>query len=156
MNTSVSALAICLLSCAVVHGQPGQADLGEQARGASRVVVATVVDVTSRFGTNASGDRLIFSDIVLEVSETLKGDPLPFITMTVEGGDIGGMSLEVSDLPIVRRGDRGLYFLQKGRGSEWVPHRRGSGIMKLAPSGRFENTTMSLADARRQIRNAIK
>jgi hypothetical protein len=156
MKKAVLAAVVCLLASSAVSAQTDAQDIGERARSASRVVVATVVDVTARFGTNASGDRLIYSDVVLEVSETLKGPAASFVTMTIEGGAIGDLSLEVSDLPSMKRGERGLYFLQPGRNGEWVPHRRGAGIMKLGAGDRLERSSLSLADAQAAVRKALK
>lgn len=158
MKKAILAALVCSVATVAVSAQT-QSDvqvLGERARGATRVVVATVADVSARFGTNAAGDRLIYSDVVLEVAQTLKGPAESLVTMTVEGGTIGDLSLEVSDLPPMKRGERGLYFLQPGRSGEWVPHRRGAGIMKLGAGDRFERSSLSLADAEAAVRRALK
>jgi hypothetical protein len=157
MKKAILVALVCLAATVTALAQDVTAtDIGERARGAARVVVGTVVDVTARFGTNASGDRLIYSDVVLEVSETLKGPAASFVTMTIEGGEIGDLSLQVSDLPAMKRGERGLYFLQSGRNGEWVPHRRGAGIVKLAAGDRLERSSLSLADAQAAVRKAIR
>ena len=145
-----------LLLATAAYAQTDATGVAERARGASRIVVARVVDVTARFGTNAAGDRLIFSDVMLEVSETLKGTPTSLVTMTVEGGAIGDLSLEVSDMPAPRRGDLGIYFLQPGKPGEWVPHHRGDGILKVDAANRVGKTSLSLAQARDLVRNALK
>ena len=129
MKTSASTVFICCLAVAVVSTQPGTADVGARAREAAHVAVATVTDVTSRFDTNEFGDRLIYSDVLVEVSETLKGVPANVLTVTVEGGEVGTMALHVSDMPVMRRGDRVLCFLDKSKRGEWVPHRRGLGLL---------------------------
>ena len=48
-------------------------DVGERAKGAKKVVVATVTDVESEFGENDYGDRLILSRVSMRVDETMKG-----------------------------------------------------------------------------------
>jgi hypothetical protein len=150
------AAVLALLVATTAYAQTDAASVAERARGASRIVVARVMEVTPRFGTNAAGDRLIFSDILLEVSETLKGTPASLVTMTIEGGAIGDLSLEVSDMPAVKRGDLGIYFLQPGRPGEWLPHQRGAGILKMDAAGRVEKSSLSLAQARALVRNALK
>jgi hypothetical protein len=131
-------------------------DIGDRAAGASRVVVASVLDITGRFGTNAHGDQLIFSDVLLEVSETLKGDDTQTLTMTIEGGEVGELKLQVSDMPAVRRGDRALYFLDRSSRGEWVPHRRGLGVVKILSADRLENSGLTLSQARALVRSAHK
>src|SRR6188472_3452959 len=93
-----------VLTASVISGQGQTVDLATRARGAAHIVIGTVVDVNPRFGTNASGDQLIYSDLVVEVAETLKGSPDNFVTVTVEGGTIGELTLTVSDAPAMRRG----------------------------------------------------
>ena len=150
------AAVLCLVVVPAIHAQTDTAGVAERARGASRIVVAKVIDVNPRFGTNAAGDRLIFSDILLEVSETLKGTPTSLVTMTVEGGQIGELSLEVSDMPAIKRGDLGIYFLLLAKSGEWVPHQRSAGILKIDAANRVEKTSLSLAQARALVRNALK
>jgi len=131
-----------------------EVDIAALTRGASDVVVGTITDVTSRMGTNADGDHLIYSDLAVDVSDTLKGELRGSITITVEGGDVGGLVLSVSDMPTLRRGDRALFFLARTAGGEWMPFGRGSGVMKIDAAGRLNEGPLTLDDARAQIRSA--
>lgn len=156
MMKRVSTALLCLLLTAALSAQDRPVDIGVRAKEATQIVVATVVDISSRFGTNSYGDRLIYSDVVAEVSETLKGIPNDVVTVTVEGGEVGDVSLKVSDVPVMRRGERALYFLDRTARGEWVPHRRGNGILKLDASDRVEKSQLTLAQARSLIRTALK
>ena len=54
----------------------------------------------------------IVSNVLLDVSETLKGAPAAQFRMAVKGGAVGDLTLRVSDLPTVQqrhqvRGARG-------------------------------------------------
>ena len=118
------------------------------------MVVGTISDVTSRMGTNAAGDRLIYSDLVVDLSETLKGDLRGSVTVTVEGGEVGGLTLAVSDMPTLRRGDRALFFLTRNASGEWAVYGRGGGVMKIDGAGRLGNGPLTLDSARTQIRSA--
>src|SRR5262245_17793508 len=156
MCRSVSTAFFCLLFAAVMSAQGRPPDIGVRAKEAGQIVVARVVDVTSRYGTNASGDQLIYSDLLLEVSETLKGGPGQVLTVTMEGGEIGDLTLRVSDLPVMRRGERAIFFIDRSARGEWVPHRRGLGILKVDAAGRVEESGLTLTQARALVQSALK
>ena len=76
----IAALALTLAAsdqALIAAGQqpvPGQpVTIEERARGAERVVVATVTDVSSRYERNEFGDELIVSRATLALEEVLKG-----------------------------------------------------------------------------------
>jgi hypothetical protein len=156
MTTHGTSAAIVCLLVASVSAQGSPVDVGVRAREAAHIVVATVVDVTARFDTNASGDRLIYSDVLVEVSETLKGVPTNVLTLTLEGGQIGTLALRVSDLPVLRQGERVMCFLDRSTRGEWVPHRRGLGILKMDASGRIEQSELTLAQAKALVQSALR
>lgn len=130
-------------------------DIPTRARGAGRIVVARVLDVRARFATNRFGDQLIISTAVLEVSETLKGAPAATLEIEVEGGTVGDLTLKVSDLPSLRAGERGVFFLDTGSGGVNLPHGRGRGILKLSQGDQVESGALTLGQLRQQIRAAI-
>jgi len=137
-----------LLLPAAASGQAGDPDLAVRARAATQVIVGTVLGVTSRMGTNAAGDRLIYSDLQIDVSETLKGSSSEVLIVTVEGGEVDGLTLKVSDMPTPRQGDRAIYFLARDSRGDWRPSGRGLGIVPVDAGGRLENSQLALADAR--------
>lgn len=147
--------ASILLCAATVSASTGRAvDVSTRARGANRVVIAVVDDVQARFDVNEFGDRLIISRAALRVEETLKGAQAQLIQMDFEGGTIGDLTLKVSDMPALHRGDRGVFMLQATSSGVDRPHDRGLGILKLDGSGRAEGLT--LAEIRASVRSALR
>jgi hypothetical protein len=122
-----------------------------RARGAQRIVVARAASVTPRWFKNAYGDELIVSDVVLEVEETIKGLAPAQMLVTIEGGTMGEVTLRVSDLPPVERGDRGVYFLDEVAPGAHVLHERGRGVLKLTRNNVVEGTSLRLSDVRRLV-----
>jgi hypothetical protein len=155
-RTHVLILAATLaLSVPVIaqHGRPS--DLTGLARAAERVVVATVTRVEPVFQKNEHGDELIVSRTHLRIDTVLKGNrPAPeeeAVVVEVEGGTIGELTLDVSDLPTLERGERAVLFLSKNARGANVPEGRGEGILKLDPSDRVTGTGLTLAEIRAAV-----
>ena len=153
MRSLLSLLLCTVAGSSVLLGQAPSIE--SQAKQARRVVVARVIGVQSRFETTAHRDRLIVSDVQLQVEETLKGVTSAVIDTTIEGGSIGPLTLKVSDMPVIRIGDRAIFFLDASSGGRHVPHKRGFGILKLDGTGRV-NAQLSLADVRLAVRAALR
>jgi hypothetical protein len=148
-------LVSCLYGVVMLGADIGaQSTVTDHARSAGRVVVAHVVDVQSRFAKNQFGDQLILSDVVLDVTETLKGPITKVMKVTIEGGTIGDLTLKVSDLPTFKPGDRGLFFLDSANGV-LVPHDRGRGLLKVSATGLIEGSARSLDEVRQQVNQAV-
>jgi hypothetical protein len=109
-------------SLAAAHGNP--VPIEERARGAARVVVAVVAETTARYERNEFGDELIVTCARLRVEEAIKGPAAP-VTLALEGGTVDGVTLRVSRLPTLGRGERAVFFLEPGRAGEFRPHLRG-------------------------------
>ena len=137
------------------HGPP--IDVTALARGADRVLVATVILVDPAFQTNEFGDELIVSRTHLRVDTVLKGGRQTddeVVVMELEGGTIGDLTLDVSDLPSLERGERAVVFLGRNSRGALVPHGRGHGILKLESSGRVTGTQLTLAAVRQAVERA--
>src|SRR6185436_13518361 len=120
-------LMVCLGVTAPLEAQNlPSSPLAARTQAATRVVVAQVRDVQSRFATNRFGDQLIVSDVELDVAETLKGPATATMRVAIEGGTVGDLTLKVSDLPSFRPGERAVFFLDNENGT-LVPHDRGRG-----------------------------
>lgn len=154
MIQKVLLLLAGLSAASPLYAQGPEPSLADRARGAGRVVVAQVVDVQSRFGTNRFGDQLILSTVVLDVEETLKGPAGRTLNVEIEGGTVGGLTLKVSDLPSFRSGDRAMFFLDAA-GATLVPHNRGLGLLKVSQTGLIEGSTVSLDQAKRDVLAAL-
>ena len=156
-RTSRTSLAIfAALACAATlqAGSQRPVDIPERLRGAERVVVAEVARVDARFQRNRFGDELIVSRVLLRVSETLKGAPAPTLTMELEGGTVGEVTLRVTDLEPLETGDCAVFFLDRGQADLHVPHLRGQGILKLDDLNRVKGTSLTLDMIREMARTA--
>src|SRR2546422_11385954 len=108
-----------LVACATVvttfaqHGVPET--IPSRAKGAQKIVIATVLAVTPTWDTNKYGDRLIVSHADLKVEESLKGSAPQVLSLDVEGGTVGDITLRVSDMDSIAPGDRGVFFVKEIR-----------------------------------------
>lgn len=128
----------------------------ERLRTADAAVVARITQVTAAYERNQWGDELIVSHTILAVEEALKGAPGQSVAFDVEGGTVGETTLRVSDMPEVKVGDRGVFFLKRGRSSAHVPHLRGQGILLLDESNRVRGTSLTLDEVRGMARGGAQ
>lgn len=147
-------VTVCLLLCIGIAASARAQDsipvpLAERARGAERVVVGRVTAVEPMWRTNEFGDRLIVSVVNVSVDETLRGPAQSTVTVEVEGGTIGDLTLHVSDLEPVATGDRAVFYLARNARGVFVPHLRGQGLLKLDRTDRVRGSTVTLAEIRR-------
>jgi len=153
-TTRVLLVSMFLLAAPVAAQHGPSIDLTSLARGADRVVVATVTRVAPVFQTNEFGDELIVSRTHLHVDAVLKPDRRTdeqTLVLEVEGGTIGDLTLEVSDLPTLQRGERAVVFLRRNSRGAIVPHGRGHGILKLDASDRIKGTQLTLSTVRQAV-----
>lgn len=148
-----------VLTCLALAGIPqfaaaqnDQSDIGVRAQKSELVVVGTMLAIDPIFEINKFGDQLIVSKVTLRVDETLKGVAEPSLEVSVEGGSIGDLTLDVSDMPTVKRGERAAFFLDRTESGSFVPHDRGLGIMKLDIANRVESSGLTLDDIRWAVR----
>ena len=148
----IAGLTVASLSAQNGNGNGQTNGLVERARGAKKVILGTVTDVHSTFDVNDYGDRLIVSNALMHVDETLKGAHEPSVTVTVEGGTVGDLKLSVSDMPVMTVGERAVIFLDDTNRGGHVPHGRGYGVLMLNANNNVEGTTITLDD----IKNAVE
>jgi hypothetical protein len=141
-----------VLATASIHAQI--ATLDERINGAERVVVATVRDVTPEWRETSHGDRLIVSRLRLEIDETLKGADAREAILEVEGGTLDGLTLRVSSLPMIRGGERAVFFMKRGNGSTYEPYLKGQGILFLDDRDVVRGSSLQLDQIRTQARGA--
>jgi hypothetical protein len=147
MRSMFGLLGAWLIATTVSASIDPPVDVAAHARGATKVVVATVLAVDASFGVNDFGDQVILSRVSFRVEETLKGAREATGVMTLEGGTVGDLTLDVSDMPTVQKGQRAVLFLTNSRGND-VPHGRGAGVMRLDTNNRVVGTDLSLDDIR--------
>ena len=145
---------VCLSAGGTSASVDSAADVPARAKGATRVVIGTVVDVRARFDTSEWGDQLIVTDAVVGVDENLKGSFSSSVVVTVEGGSVGGLTLEVSDMPSLKKGERAVFFLENARNGGLKPNGRGHGVLKIDDSDRIVGSNMTVDDVKRIVRDA--
>jgi hypothetical protein len=144
---------VLLISCAFLATPSAQRgpDVSGHAKRAERIVVAKIISVVPSFERNAFGDWLIISHADIEVEESIKGTANQIISVDVEGGTVGGVTLRVSDMPSVAPGDRAVFFLQQSRQGVHIPQGRNGSVLKLDRSNRVQGTNLSLDDVKRLV-----
>ena len=155
MRRTLVLLAFLAGAAAAYAGSGPPPDVAARARGAGKVVVARITDVHAHFEINRFGDQLIVSDAVLEVLETWKGQPESSLEVAVEGGTVGELTLRVSDMPSLSRGERAVFFLDSSDRGMHTPNGRGQGILQLDANDNVEGSTVALDDLRQRVRNAL-
>jgi len=131
-------------------GQPPPT-IPERARGAERVVVATVANTTARYERNRFGDELIVTYAQLAVEEAIKGSQGPAV-LAIEGGTVNGMTMRVSDLPAMSTGERAVFFLTPRPDGSYTPHLRGQGVLKIDRANRVQGSSLTVDEIRRLTR----
>jgi len=146
----VFAISLCAAVSAIA-ADSRQVDLPARTRGARKVVVAKAVSVTPAWRTTVHGDRLIVSDVALQVEETLKGTPATLIWLEMEGGTIDGLTLAVSSQTPMKAGERAVFFLDETSSGLHLPHLKGMGILKIDTNDRIQGSSLRLEEVRRQV-----
>src|SRR6476659_744840 len=141
MRVALLTVLVCLASVAIPATQEQLPNVEANAKRADKVVIGVVEDVQPRFAVNEFGDRLIVSAVWLRIEETLKGAHQGLVSVDLEGGTIGDLTLRVSDLPVLKRGDRGVFLLD-ATASTNKPHSRGAGSLKRDASDRVDGTNV--------------
>jgi hypothetical protein len=155
LSYGVAALAALLAGPVLQAASQRPVDIPERFRGADHAVVAHVARAASRFDRNKWGDQLIVTRLQLQVDEVLKGAPAALVELDVEGGTVGDLTLEVSDMPTLRTGDRGVFFLKKSADTgAFLPHLRGQGILRLDDTDRVPGSSLTLDTIRQAGRSA--
>ena len=148
-KSSLSSLALLLIATSGIAQEAP--DIISRARGAERVVVGTVDRVVPMAVQNQHGDQLIVSRTTVVVEEVLQGSPTQTLTVDIEGGTLGDLTLEVSDMPSVKQGDRGVFFVRSSPGGSHVLHRRGEGLLRLRQNEVVDRPGLTLDSIRRQL-----
>src|SRR5262245_2053961 len=104
-----SMLAVWIaLSAVPVHAMVVvQRDFPDLVARAEQIVVGTVTDVQNAEGPSGAPQTLItFSDLIV-----LKGDVGDTLTLRLYGGQAGGVTVQIPDMPTFTRGERDVLFV---------------------------------------------
>jgi hypothetical protein len=83
------------------------------------ILQGTVTDVRSEW-TGEGAQRRIVSYITFRVEDSVKGNPRDTYTLRMLGGTVDGETMEVTDSPKFKVGDRDIIFVENN-GSQFVP-----------------------------------
>jgi hypothetical protein len=86
---------------------------------AEMIFQGNVTDVRSEW-TGEGAQRRIMSYVTLKVEDAIKGNPGSTVTLRMLGGTVGGETMEVSDAPKFKVGDRDILFVENN-GTQFVP-----------------------------------
>src|SRR3954471_6613991 len=86
---------------------------------AELIFQGTVTDVTSQW-TGEGAQRHIVSYVTVQVEDAIKGNPGATYTLRMLGGTVGDQTMEVSDSPKFKAGDREILFVQNN-GQQFIP-----------------------------------
>ena len=79
----------------------------------------TVTNVTSQW-VGEAGQRHIVTYVALQVEEPIKGSPGATYTIRMLGGTVGDQTMEVSESPKFKVGDRDILFVEHN-GTQFIP-----------------------------------
>ena len=86
---------------------------------AEMIFQGTVTDVRSEW-TGEGGQRHIASYVTFKVDDSIKGNPGAKVTLNLLGGTVGAETMEVSDAPKFKVGDRDILFVENN-GTQFIP-----------------------------------
>ncbi len=113
---------------------------------ATDIVVGNVVDVNGYFDVNDWGDELIFSRVEVEVEKNLKGKAERAVVFSVEGGQIGDLTLKVSEFPSFSQGEKIKLYLKKDAGKySYLNHEKLDKSDRRTPPSRDTNCCATFA-----------
>jgi hypothetical protein len=83
------------------------------------ILQGSVIDVKSQW-IGEGAERRIVSYVTFKVDDPIKGDPGANYTLRMLGGTVDGETMEVSDSPKFKVGDRDIIFVENN-GSQFIP-----------------------------------
>jgi hypothetical protein len=86
---------------------------------AEMIFQGNVTEVRSEW-TGEGAQRHIMSYVTLTVEDAIKGNPGSTVTLRMLGGTVGGETMEVTDAPKFKVGDRDILFVENN-GTQFVP-----------------------------------
>lgn len=86
---------------------------------AQLIFQGTVTDTQSQWA-GEGGSRRIVTYVTFKVDEAIKGEPGASYTIRMLGGTVDGQTMEVTDSPKFKVGDRDIVFVENN-GSQFIP-----------------------------------
>ena len=86
---------------------------------AEMIIQGSVTDVRSEW-TGEGAQRHIMSYVTVKVEDAIKGNPGASVTLRMLGGTVGAETMQVSDAPKFKVGDRDILFVENN-GTQFIP-----------------------------------
>lgn len=86
---------------------------------AELIFQGTVTETKSQW-TGEGGQRHIVSYVTFKIEDSLKGEPGASYTIRMLGGTVDGQTMEVTDSPRFKVGDRDIVFVENN-GTQFIP-----------------------------------
>ncbi|PYI77036.1 MAG: hypothetical protein DMF04_07335 [Verrucomicrobia bacterium] len=113
---SGSLLAVTCAGLATTVIPPSFDDLVSRAE---MIIQGSVTDVRSEW-TGEGAQRHIMSYVTVKVEDAIKGNPGASVTLRMLGGTVGAETMQVSDAPKFKVGDRDILFVENN-GTQFIP-----------------------------------
>ena len=115
-----SLLLTALMGASALHGTTVIPPTFEELVNRAQVIFQGVVtDVRSQW-VGEGAQRSIVSYVIFKVEDAMKGNPGSTYTMRMLGGTVGDQTMEVTDSPKFKVGNRDVLFVENN-GSQFVP-----------------------------------
>jgi len=86
----------------------------------AELIFQGAVTASHSFWIGGGAERHIVTDVTFGIEDSIKGAPGKSYTIRVLGGTVGGETIEVSDAPTFKVGDRDILFVEHN-GTQFVP-----------------------------------
>jgi len=82
------------------------------------IIKGEVIGVYTYWKTDEK--KNIFRDVTIEIESTIKGESKKSITVSLMGGEIEDLKQEIDDVPELKLGDKGVFFIVNHKGKNWI------------------------------------
>ncbi len=131
------------------------AALDSRIEGSEAVFRGKVESKRSYYLRRSNGSEIIVTRYKLSLDETFKGRPPVDREVVIEGGTVNGITLTVSDMPVLNPGEE-LIVLGDETPDGFTPRDRSGGILRIEPgTGKLLGGVLTTNDFRNRI-NTLK
>ncbi len=128
--------------------QSKAAEFNAALKQAKFALVGTITETRASKRRSSWGDDIIVTTAIVRTDETLRGVPPTWTALELEGGTLNGVTMEASDTPLTRQGERAVFLVDQLPDGRFIAHGRRLGILKLRTDDRVENSELTLNEVR--------
>ena len=141
-------LLILAATMTVALAQSKTAEFNAALKQAKFALVGTITETHASKRRSSWGDDIIVTTAIIRTDETLRGAPPTWTALELEGGTLNGVTMEASETPLTRQGERAVFLVDQLPDGRFVAHGRRLGILKLRTDDRVENSELTLNEVR--------